>query len=359
MIVKKILNRINTIEQTNNAKRSTMSLQQNQQQQQHDDPICDNVSMGNKPKTLRHSNTISTIFTSSPTSVHLASDQRSAPQSRTNSTSNNTTTTTAATTPTATGSQTSSSIYNNLKLSTLYRKTSNLREIKNQKKLTTTLIIILCLLLVCYLPSFIFEESLADHIFGSHEEPDSPETNKAIMIKSIGYRISILLIYINCSANFLIYCICNKKFKNSLKLLMKKSFVNTIYQRVNNFLHKYCLCLSVRKATENVALYNIHINLNRPHLAYCTHYRGSNDVNIANNNNKNNNGSDGFNLNDNDFDILHRQHQRLFGDRANADETIKEVSFGRTNGGRKFGRNNSNSIQTSSLRTSELNFNMK
>lgn len=109
------------------------------------------------------------------------------------------------------------------KSSTLYHKTSNLREIRNQKKLTTTLIIILCLLLICYSPSFVFEESLANAIFGDHDNPTDEESIRAFKIKAIGYRISILLIYLNCSCNFLIYCFCNKKFKNSLKILVKKS----------------------------------------------------------------------------------------------------------------------------------------
>lgn len=132
----------------------------------------------------------------------------------------------------------------NLKLNTLYRKTTNAREIRNQKKLTTTLIIILCLLLICYMPSFLFEESLANAIFGNHEQPSQPDTHHVIKIKSIGYRISFLLIYINCSANFLIYCFCNKKFKNSLKLLIRKSCLNRAFQRIKLLFKSSsgCLC---------------------------------------------------------------------------------------------------------------------
>lgn len=141
----------------------------------------------------------------------------------------------------------------------MYHRTSNLRELRNQKKLTITLIIILCLLLVCYLPSFLFEESLADAIFGSHEVDAMVVENgqasrvsdnitlekiekskKAFKIKAIGTRISTVLIYFNCSMNFLIYCICNKKFKNSLKTLIRKSWLNVYYQRVAYFLSKHC-----------------------------------------------------------------------------------------------------------------------
>ena len=104
--------------------------------------------------------------------------------------------------------------------------------------------IILCLLLICYLPSFLFEESLADAIFGSHSDEQLNDASiKAFKIKAIGNRISIVLIYFNCSSNFLIYCICNKKFKNSLKLLLKKSRLNRYYQRARYFLSKRCFRL--------------------------------------------------------------------------------------------------------------------
>jgi hypothetical protein len=126
----------------------------------------------------------------------------------------------------------------------MYHRTSNVREIRNQKKLTTTLIIILCLLLVCHLPSFLFEESLADAIFGSHESAEiTPQSVKAFKIKAIGNRISILLIYLNCSCNFLIYCICNKKFKNSLKILFRKSCLNGLFDRACFFLSTHCCAL--------------------------------------------------------------------------------------------------------------------
>ncbi len=147
--------------------------------------------------------------------------------------------------------------------SSMYHRTSNLREIRNQKKLTITLIIILCLLLVCYLPSFLFEESLADAIFGSHDELLTQTTNKrdnlnghairAFKIKAIGNRISILLIYLNCSSNFLIYCICNKKFKNSLKLLMKNSTLNAKLQRLIYLTKTNCTNLSVFKKKSHLS----------------------------------------------------------------------------------------------------------
>ncbi|CAF0820644.1 unnamed protein product [Brachionus calyciflorus] len=122
----------------------------------------------------------------------------------------------------------------------LYHRTSNTREIRNQKKLTVTLVIILCLLLVCYLPSFLFEESLADFIFGSHDQP-TQDSIKPFIIKAIGNRIAIILIYFNCMANFLIYCFCNKKFKNSLKILLRKSILNKLFGRIVFFFRIYCL----------------------------------------------------------------------------------------------------------------------
>jgi hypothetical protein len=285
-------------------------------------------------KTIRYSNTIGSISSSingaASSSINGAA-----------STSSNANTTTATTTP--------SRIYSNLKLSALYRKTSNLREIKNQKKLTITLIIILCLLLFCYLPSFIFEESLANVIFGTHE-PHDAASSKVIKIKSIGYRISILLIYINCSANFLIYCICNKKFKNSLKLLLKKSFLNSIYQRISNQLCKYCICWHSNKTNGNMALYDMHINSNRPHLAYCSHLRGSrnNNNNNSNSNNKRT-GSIENTAAQNQLN-LEQQHRRLFSVNDSPDITCKCNNFKPPNR-RQLARANSNSVQTSSLRS--------
>lgn len=167
---------------------------------------------------------------------------------RINSTASQTTNGTiisACTTSSLYAPQTRSNSNNNNKLNNLYRKTTNAREMRNQKKLTTTLIIILCLLLVCYLPSFLFEESLANSIFGDHEQPGQPEAPQVIKIKSIGYRISFVLIYINCSANFLIYCICNKKFKNSLKLLAKKSCFMRLFQRFKLFSRDECQCCTL------------------------------------------------------------------------------------------------------------------
>lgn len=125
------------------------------------------------------------------------------------------------------------------KTMSLYHRSSNLREIRNQKKLTITLVIILCLLLVCYLPSFLFEESLADFIFGPHDLA-TEESIKPFIIKAIGNRIAIVLIYFNCMANFLIYCFCNKKFKNCLKILVKKSIFYNIYGQIRFFFGKYC-----------------------------------------------------------------------------------------------------------------------
>lgn len=125
------------------------------------------------------------------------------------------------------------------KTMSLYHRSSNIKEMRNQKKLTITLIIILCLLLVCYLPSFLFEESLADFIFGSHDSA-TEESIRPFIIKAIGNRIAIILIYFNCMANFLIYCFCNKKFKNCLKILIKKSILFKFYGRLIFYLCKCC-----------------------------------------------------------------------------------------------------------------------
>lgn len=154
------------------------------------------------------------------------------------------------------------------KTTLLYHRTSSVRELRNQRKLTTTLIIILCLLLVSYLPSFFFEESLADFIFGSHENPTNANSIRAFKIKLIGNHASIVLIYLNCSCNFLIYCFCNKKFKNSLKVLIKKSVINKFYQRANYYLSTRC-CFSYKKRN-NIARHNSH--------------RGANNSNNNNNN---------------------------------------------------------------------------
>ncbi|RNA42922.1 FMRFamide receptor-like [Brachionus plicatilis] len=125
------------------------------------------------------------------------------------------------------------------KTMSLYHRSSNIREMRNQKKLTITLVIILCLLLVCYLPSFLFEESLADFIFGAHDSA-TQEAIRPFIIKAIGNRVAIILIYFNCMANFLIYCFCNKKFKNCLKILIKKSILFKVYSRTRFYMGKFC-----------------------------------------------------------------------------------------------------------------------
>lgn len=299
---------------------------------------------------MRHSNTMSSIFTfttscssqSKPkmkTSNSTNTIATNAPPNRRFNSNNNNNNNSSNNTTSALVTSTSSSIYSNLKLSTLYRKTSNLREIRNQKKLTTTLITILCLLLVCYLPSFVFEESLANAIFGTHEQPYLPETPLIFIIKSLGYRISILLIYINCSANFLIYCFCNKKFKNSLKLLIKKSCFNSVCQRLSYYSSKYCCPRFNKKSNLNnvnhIELFHacntnttntlLSSNSNKQHLAYCTHFRKN---------------SSQTKLNNNQMPI----------ESGAANNNAKEVTF-RTD-------SNQNSIQTSSFKHSELNFKM-
>ena len=98
-----------------------------------------------------------------------------------------------------------------------YRRTFNEKEVKNQRKLTRSLIAILCCLLICHLPNVLLEESIIEALFGNHYE-----SKVAFALRLIGWRISIILIYINCSANFAIYCISNKKFYNSSKILLKK-----------------------------------------------------------------------------------------------------------------------------------------
>lgn len=104
---------------------------------------------------------------------------------------------------------------------TFYR-TYNRREYRNQMKLTISLIVILCSLLVCYFPSFLFEESLIDAVFGEFKFDLTQRSAKLLKIKGLGNRISLALIYVNCSCNFLIYCISNERFKKSLLSLFKK-----------------------------------------------------------------------------------------------------------------------------------------
>jgi hypothetical protein len=117
----------------------------------------------------------------------------------------------------------------------LYHRTSSNKEIKNQKKLTTSLIMILCSLLICYAPSFLFEESFANALFGeSNYEDQSDESARLFKLKGIGIRISLVCIYINCSVNFLIYCISNNKFKNSLKSLIERSYLYNYFKTKRN-----------------------------------------------------------------------------------------------------------------------------
>jgi hypothetical protein len=98
---------------------------------------------------------------------------------------------------------------------TFYR-TFNKREYRNQKKLTISLIFIMCSLLLCYFPSFLFEEALIDAVFGEFKYDLTPESAKLLKLKGLGTRISLALIYVNCSCNFLIYCISNERFKKAL-----------------------------------------------------------------------------------------------------------------------------------------------
>ena len=103
----------------------------------------------------------------------------------------------------------------------IFFRSSNRREYRNQKKLTVSLIFILCSLLVCYFPSFLFEESLVDAIFGEFRYDLTDRSAKILKIKGLGTRISLALIYVNCSCNFLIYCISNERFKKALVSLFK------------------------------------------------------------------------------------------------------------------------------------------
>ena len=117
-----------------------------------------------------------------------------------------------------------------------YRRTSNEKEAKNQRKLTRSLIAILCCLLICHLPNFLLEESIIEAIFGHHYN-----SKTAFNLRQSGWRIAIILIYINCSANFVIYCISNKKFYNSSKLLLSKWKYKTI--------EFYSRCCCVKSST--------------------------------------------------------------------------------------------------------------
>jgi len=98
----------------------------------------------------------------------------------------------------------------------IFYRTFNKREYRNQKKLTISLIFIMCSLLLCYFPSFLFEEALIDAVFGEFKYDLSPESAKLLKLKGLGTRISLALIYVNCSCNFLIYCISNERFKKAL-----------------------------------------------------------------------------------------------------------------------------------------------
>lgn len=113
-----------------------------------------------------------------------------------------------------------------------YRRTSNEKEIRNQKKLTISLIAILMCLLMCHLPSFLMEESFVEAVFGDYRVSEA-----AFLVHVIGTRVAIILIYVNCTANFIIYCISNKKFSNSIRILLKNS-------KILNLLLKKCTCYS-------------------------------------------------------------------------------------------------------------------
>lgn len=96
----------------------------------------------------------------------------------------------------------------------LYRHGSYEKELRNQKKLTVSLISILWLLLICHLPSFLLEEIIIDTLYG-----DYTKSELAFRIKVIGTKISHFLTYINCSANMIIYCVSNEKFLIGMKQL--------------------------------------------------------------------------------------------------------------------------------------------
>ena len=79
----------------------------------------------------------------------------------------------------------------------------------------------MCSLLVCYFPSFLFEEALIDAVFGEFNYDLTPESARLLKLKGLGTRISLALIYVNCSCNFLIYCISNERFKKALLSLFE------------------------------------------------------------------------------------------------------------------------------------------
>jgi hypothetical protein len=124
-----------------------------------------------------------------------------------------------------------------------YRRTSNEKEAKNQRKLTRSLIAILCCLLICHLPNFLLEESIIEAIFGHHYH-----SKTAFNLRQSGWRIGIILIYINCSANFIIYCISNRKFYNSSKLLLNK----WKYKMIEFYSRCCCVKSSSSSSTNNV-----------------------------------------------------------------------------------------------------------
>jgi tRNA pseudouridine-54 N-methylase len=75
----------------------------------------------------------------------------------------------------------------------------------------------LWILIICYLPSILFEETLSHFILGDHEKLDTEESRRAFKVKAIGVNIANILVLTNCSFNFLIYCLCNKRFFSSSK----------------------------------------------------------------------------------------------------------------------------------------------
>lgn len=94
----------------------------------------------------------------------------------------------------------------------LYRHGSHDKEKQYQQKLSLSLTCILFMLLICYLPSFILEESLIELIFRN-----SADSDFNFRFRLLGTKLSHILIYINCSANVIIYCISNEKYFNSIK----------------------------------------------------------------------------------------------------------------------------------------------
>jgi hypothetical protein len=114
-----------------------------------------------------------------------------------------------------------------------------------------------------------------------NENPTNSNSIRAFKIKSIGNHVSIVLIYLNCSCNFLIYCFCNKKFKNSLKVLIKKSIIHKFYQRAYYYLSTHCCFLY--KKRNNIIRYNSHPDRND----ILNHLFHGNDANANNHNQKN------------------------------------------------------------------------